>query len=71
MDGYSDSEIKKEVEENRGKKFERERTLICKQCEHLVQIFNVCNVCGCFMPIKTKLKRAECPIGKWGKYEGE
>ena len=24
-----------------------------------------CQECGCFMPAKTRLKGAVCPIGKW------
>jgi hypothetical protein len=26
-------------------------------------------LCGCIMRIKTRLILAECPLGKWGKYE--
>ena len=28
-----------------------------------------CTECGCFMNIKTHYATAECPIGKWKKYE--
>jgi hypothetical protein len=41
----------------------KERLDICKQCPRLKA--NVCHECGCFMPMKTKLAHAECPIGKW------
>jgi hypothetical protein len=41
----------------------KERLDICKQCPKLTA--KVCQECGCFMPLKTKLKHAECPIGKW------
>lgn len=41
----------------------KERLDICKGCPKLKA--NVCQECGCFMPLKTKLKHAECPIGKW------
>ena len=37
---------------------------ICKACEHLTA-HNRCTQCGCFMKLKTKLKAARCPIGKW------
>jgi hypothetical protein len=41
----------------------KERLDVCKQCPRLKA--NVCHECGCFMPMKTKLAHAECPIGKW------
>lgn len=24
-----------------------------------------CNLCGCYMPVKTKLMKASCPVKKW------
>lgn len=24
-----------------------------------------CNLCGCYMPVKTKLADAKCPVNKW------
>ena len=49
----------------------------CKSCEHYVESTRSCGplvteaftdskLCGCFMPAKTKLKVASCPLGKWG-----
>lgn len=37
----------------------------CLSCEHLIQLTKQCKKCGCFMPLKTKLEDATCPIGKW------
>ena len=48
----------------------------CKACEHFVALTKSCGplvteaftdskLCGCFMPAKTKLKVASCPLGKW------
>jgi hypothetical protein len=47
-------------EETRNNRFE-----ICKGCPELFQITKQCKKCGCFMALKTKLKGAACPIGKW------
>ena len=59
-----------------GKK-RRERIQICEACEHYVASTKSCGtlglsaldpdspLCGCFMPAKTKLKTASCPLGKW------
>jgi hypothetical protein len=41
-----------------------ERMDICKKCEKLSAI-KTCKVCKCIMPIKVRLRHAECPIGKW------
>jgi hypothetical protein len=46
---------------------DREKSLnrlrICGSCPELS--FKVCGICHCFMPMKTKLEAATCPIGKW------
>lgn len=45
------------------------RYKICIECPELIQSTKQCKKCGCFMKVKTKLKGASCPIGKWGKVE--
>jgi len=53
-----------------------ERLGTCQACEHYVAATKSCGplvteaftdspLCGCFMPAKTKLKTASCPLGKW------
>lgn len=42
-----------------------ERMSICLECPFLIQATKTCKKCGCFMAAKTKLEKAECPIGKW------
>lgn len=42
-----------------------QRMAICRECEYLAHK-RICLRCGCLMPVKTKLNRASCPIGKWG-----
>jgi len=37
---------------------------LCQACEFLTPA-NRCEKCGCFMKLKTKIKGAKCPIGKW------
>ena len=41
------------------------RYSICQLCPELIKLTKQCKKCGCFMAMKTKLKQAECPIGKW------
>ena len=38
-----------------------ERYNICKECPNLDKRWKVCKLCNCFMPLKTKLRWAECP----------
>jgi hypothetical protein len=38
---------------------------ICKACPELIKLTHQCKRCGCLMNLKTKLKDATCPIGKW------
>lgn len=45
------------------------RLHICRSCEKYKHHLNICGVCKCFMPMKTKLKKTKCPIGKWGPSE--
>ena len=37
----------------------------CQACEHFFKPTGTCKKCGCFMNVKTKLKAAKCPVGKW------
>lgn len=43
---------------------EEYRYSICQDCPHLT-IAKTCTQCGCFMPAKTKLLHANCPLNKW------
>ncbi len=55
------------------------RFAICEACPFLRKettlkgrhkgVKNTCEKCNCFMPEKTKLPGAFCPIGKWGVEE--
>jgi hypothetical protein len=42
-----------------------QRLSICETCPELLQLTKQCKKCGCIMPLKAKLRKAECPIGKW------
>lgn len=42
-----------------------ERMSFCNQCPKLNGA-KVCGECHCFMPAKTKLPNASCPLGFWG-----
>lgn len=42
-----------------------ERLSICKSCPELIKTTHQCKKCGCLMHLKTKLKKATCPLEKW------
>jgi hypothetical protein len=55
-----------------------ERWEICKKCPELLydevnpdtdKKDGRCPLCGCFMNVKVHYACAECPIGKWDRYE--
>jgi rRNA maturation endonuclease Nob1 len=37
----------------------------CLDCDRLFSPTRMCKECGCFMAMKTWLKEAHCPLGKW------
>ena len=39
------------------------RLKICESCEFYQN--TRCTKCGCYMAVKTHLKAASCPVGKW------
>jgi hypothetical protein len=41
------------------------RYATCLDCDKLFKPTRTCKECGCFMSLKTWLKNASCPIGKW------
>lgn len=43
---------------------QKERYALCEECPHLLPT-KQCSKCGCFMPSKTGLLHATCPIDKW------
>ena len=46
-------------------KMGQERFDICKECPELFTPTAQCKKCGCFMPIKVRLRGLHCPIDKW------
>lgn len=42
---------------------------VCKSCDDYSFQFQLCRVCQCSIKTKVRVPFAECPKGKWGKYE--
>jgi hypothetical protein len=43
----------------------KQRYIICQDCPSLISLTKQCKKCGCIMPMKVKLEKSACPIGKW------
>lgn len=41
------------------------RYSICNSCPDFNQTVKTCNLCGCFMVAKTKIKSSTCPANRW------
>lgn len=42
----------------------RKRFGICEECEHFYYK-STCNLCGCVMQVRARLKSGRCPKKKW------
>jgi len=47
------------------KELYNKRLNICLNCEFLLKESNTCEICGCFIKIKTKSNKAKCPKNFW------
>lgn len=45
------------------------RMEVCESCDRYRQDKQTCEVCGCFMPLKTTMANMECPIQKWTEWK--
>lgn len=43
----------------------KSRLTECEACDQFGRLARQCNLCGCFMDIKTKMLEASCPAEKW------
>lgn len=42
------------------------RYTACQSCEHLrIDLWEYCEICGCYVKAKTKVDEATCPKGYW------
>ena len=46
------------------------RLAICGECPESRDLYargwiNYCKICGCMLKVKARLKKSQCPLGKW------
>ncbi len=48
------------------KKMAEEREAICALCPHAgLELYLHCNLCGCYIPAKSRSPKSKCPDGRW------
>jgi len=45
------------------------RMEVCESCDRYNSEARTCQICGCFMPLKTTMANMECPIQKWTEWK--
>ena len=45
-----------------------ERLAICESCDHYTESRS-CELCMCYMPLKTTMSNMKCPIDKWTEHK--
>ena len=43
------------------------RMSLCRDCEHFSPLLSQCNICGCFLEAKTRLKNFHCALDEIGE----
>ena len=44
---------------------QKERLVICSECNYLERSTARCTECGCFVELKSRAATENCPMGKW------
>jgi hypothetical protein len=47
------------------RKLSEKRMKECVVCPYHQKLTNTCKECGCFLPAKTRVPDAECPVLRW------
>jgi hypothetical protein len=48
-----------------------ERMRICEGCDRYRKLTQTCEICQCFMPLKTAAANMKCPIDKWSEWKSK
>jgi hypothetical protein len=46
-----------------------DRMGICQVCDRFAAATQTCEICHCFLPLKTTMANARCPIDKWMEWK--
>ncbi len=45
-----------------------DRMAICESCDRYREDSQTCEICRCYMPLKTTMANMKCPIDKWEEW---
>ena len=45
-----------------------ERLAICESCDHYTEAKS-CELCMCYMPLKTTMSNMKCPLERWTEFK--
>lgn len=70
MEHYLETHMGAIPEEERAEiKLQEERIRICKVCKNFTE--GLCRACGCYVALRTAVKKQRCPYKKWGAIGSE
>lgn len=46
-----------------------ERMEVCRNCNYFKTKSQVCELCGCYLPLKTSMVSMKCPLDKWAEWD--
>ena len=46
----------------------QERMAMCESCDRFISESKICEICGCYLPLKTAAANMKCPIDKWEEW---
>jgi hypothetical protein len=49
----------------------KERMEVCKGCDRYREDSQTCELCGCYMPLKTTMANMACPIDLWKEWKSK
>lgn len=59
-----------DIHKQKTKELKEYRLSICEKCEHVRDLMgrgwiNYCDICGCMLNTKARMRSSNCPEGKW------
>lgn len=47
----------------------RQRMGLCEACDRFQEKSKTCQICGCYMPLKTTMANMRCPLDLWFEWK--
>ncbi|MBR3771654.1 MAG: hypothetical protein IKL07_05240 [Clostridium sp.] len=64
MEKYLETHMGAIPEEERAERnLQEERLILCRECRNFTE--GICRACGCYVYLRTAVKKQRCPYKKW------